>query len=355
LNADSLRIFGLAYFPDDPDGYNLYIQDSPDLEATVIKKMNIETEVLVSVDTLVGPAEGSPRGCEITNQWDIYSWVLLSVVNNAANDRVDIWQIDARKDWFDIGIESGLLNAGNRQEFTLALDATTLPTEVFEGYLHFTHNAYDGVTDIPVRVDVRGPGIPSPFDLAYPQNGDSLRTLQIAFGWQRSNDEEMPAYILHVETRLDTVMLTAEDTTLTVGFDTLEFIFDPDRPLLTWWVYAVSEMDTVRSTSSFVAWYLPVAAPEDDIRVPVEFGIHSVHPNPFNAVTSIEYGIEEAGAARLSLYDLNGRLVNEIHTGVRGRGTYRLDYDSGSLASGIYILRLQSGRRISQQKVSLVK
>ncbi len=161
VGRHDLRVYGLAYFPDDPDGYQLYafhkINEVGDL---MIAKYNIDNDRMVEVANLQHEFGGVAQGCFITNQYDIYSWVFMGVANNGAEDRIDIWQVDARKDWMDIDPTEGVIEAGEQQEFVVTLDATGLPQAPFEGEIVFTHDGIGGETHLPLTLQVGEGGGP---------------------------------------------------------------------------------------------------------------------------------------------------------------------------------------------------
>ncbi len=155
LDRHDFRIYGLAYWPDDPDGKQLYIfHKNNDIADQIIHKMNPDNGDTSFVTTLEPEGGGSPIAAHITNQFDVYSWVFTAVSNNGADDRIDVWQVDARRDWFTLEPITGVLNPEETQEFTLELNATGLPAVRFEADLVFLHNADDGRFILPVTLDV---------------------------------------------------------------------------------------------------------------------------------------------------------------------------------------------------------
>ncbi|MDP8240271.1 MAG: carboxypeptidase regulatory-like domain-containing protein, partial [Candidatus Hatepunaea meridiana] len=137
-SPDGLRIYGIAYWYNDPDGYNLYVFSRGDETDLMVNKMNLENGDLTVV-TEIDMDNGRPGGICITNQLDIYSWVFIGIVQNP--DRVAIWQLATYRDWFRIEPEAGEIEAEGREDFVLTLDATgLLPDNTFEGILVFHHN-----------------------------------------------------------------------------------------------------------------------------------------------------------------------------------------------------------------------
>src|SRR3990172_4625394 len=58
--ASRLRKYGLAYWPEDPDGYKLYIMQRPSGNQSFVTKMNIETGDTVTVFHI--PQDSSSTG-----------------------------------------------------------------------------------------------------------------------------------------------------------------------------------------------------------------------------------------------------------------------------------------------------
>ncbi|MBT7788066.1 MAG: T9SS type A sorting domain-containing protein [Calditrichaeota bacterium] len=157
LNRQGMRMYGLAYWPDSPDGFSIYVYHKDnEIGDNIISKMNPDNGDVELVDILMPEGAGTPAAAFITNQYDVYSWVLVAAANRGAEDRFDIWQIDARKDWFSVDPEEGVVETDEVQGFTLTLDATELPPVVFEGDLVYLHNAIGGETRISVTLQVNG-------------------------------------------------------------------------------------------------------------------------------------------------------------------------------------------------------
>jgi hypothetical protein len=79
------------------------------------------------------------------------------------------------------------------------------------------------------------------------------------------------------------------------------------------------------------------------------------YPNPFNPITQINYSLEKDGLVELEVLNILGervaKLVNEFQT----MGNHNITFDASSLASGVYVYKLQSGDFISSKKMILLK
>jgi len=88
---------------------------------------------------------------------------------------------------------------------------------------------------------------------------------------------------------------------------------------------------------------------------PFEFALFGVRPNPFNDRSTVAFALAEAGVARLALYDLAGREVREIASGRWNAGRHEVGLAAGDLASGTYILRLETPASSRAAKVLLLR
>lgn len=79
------------------------------------------------------------------------------------------------------------------------------------------------------------------------------------------------------------------------------------------------------------------------------------YPNPFNSSTTLKYHLPKTGDVRLSVFDLSGRLVEELFTGRQSIGDYHYLWSGGNLPSGVYFLSLQAGDQRVIQKCLLMK
>ena len=105
---------------------------------------------------------------------------------------------------------------------------------------------------------------------------------------------------------------------------------------------------TVRVVSS-------LSAPDAEQNSPTNFGIVDVYPNPFNSTTSISYNINELMQLTLSLYDVNGRMVNVLHDGIVSAGSYQVTYNADNIESGVYFLELTGNSQQELRKIVLMK
>ncbi len=89
--------------------------------------------------------------------------------------------------------------------------------------------------------------------------------------------------------------------------------------------------------------------------VPTAFGLSQNYPNPFNPTTSIRYEIRDMGYVSLRVYDILGREVAVLVNERKAPGSYSVEFDGSTLASGVYIFRLSAGPYVECRKMVLMK
>jgi hypothetical protein len=86
-----------------------------------------------------------------------------------------------------------------------------------------------------------------------------------------------------------------------------------------------------------------------------KMSLHPNFPNPFNPTTTLSYDLPKAGRTKATLFNLLGQPVRELFDEWQAAGEHRRVIDLRDLPSGVYFLRLQSGRELRQQKWILQK
>ncbi len=91
-----------------------------------------------------------------------------------------------------------------------------------------------------------------------------------------------------------------------------------------------------------------------------EFRLDQPYPNPFNPQTTISYTIPMAGHVRLSVLNINGRLVQELVDTWQSAGYHRIVWDGRNqqgdvLASGVYFALLKVGVYQSIRRMVFMK
>jgi len=78
-------------------------------------------------------------------------------------------------------------------------------------------------------------------------------------------------------------------------------------------------------------------------------------PNPFNPATSINYSLPKDEHITLSVYDVLGRQIQVLFSGVQTAGTHTAEWNAVNSPSGVYFYRLQTGSGDLVKKMLLVR
>lgn len=83
------------------------------------------------------------------------------------------------------------------------------------------------------------------------------------------------------------------------------------------------------------------------------------YPNPFNPSTIISYQLPVSSKVVLKIYDMLGREIETLVNKEQPAGKYSVSFNSASkgnsLASGVYLYRLQAGSSVETKKMVLIK
>jgi len=89
---------------------------------------------------------------------------------------------------------------------------------------------------------------------------------------------------------------------------------------------------------------------------PAKFELHQNYPNPFNPETIISYSLPKKSNVSVSIYDVTGRVVDNITPGFQQAGNHEIRWQAAQhLASGAYIYRIQAGDFVSTKKMILIR
>jgi hypothetical protein len=88
--------------------------------------------------------------------------------------------------------------------------------------------------------------------------------------------------------------------------------------------------------------------------------LHGAYPNPFNPTTRIRFELAAAGPVRLTVYSLDGRRVADLVRDDLPAGAHQVtwqgrDRDGRAVASGTYLLRLETRSEALSSRLTLVK
>jgi photosystem II stability/assembly factor-like uncharacterized protein len=89
--------------------------------------------------------------------------------------------------------------------------------------------------------------------------------------------------------------------------------------------------------------------------IPSSYKLYQNYPNPFNPSTIIEFDIKNYGYVKLQIFDVSGKLVDELVNGKLNPGHYQKTWNAENLSSGIYYSKLVVNGYRSTKKMLFVK
>ncbi|QMU28826.1 T9SS type A sorting domain-containing protein [Adhaeribacter radiodurans] len=78
---------------------------------------------------------------------------------------------------------------------------------------------------------------------------------------------------------------------------------------------------------------------------------HYAYPNPFANSTTITYTLSEDVPVHLAVYSLQGQQLKVLVNEKQKAGTHEVHFDGASLAKGVYLYRLQTGKQNTFSKI----
>jgi photosystem II stability/assembly factor-like uncharacterized protein len=104
----------------------------------------------------------------------------------------------------------------------------------------------------------------------------------------------------------------------------------------------------------------PTTSVKEQPGIPRQLVLHQNYPNPFNPTTVIRYVLPSTQHVTLSIYNILGQEVITLVRGVQQSGQHSVIWDgrgsSGqSVASGVYLYRLEAGGSVVTNKMILMK
>ena len=112
----------------------------------------------------------------------------------------------------------------------------------------------------------------------------------------------------------------------------------------TQYVDYVKEVD-VEDTTSILA---------DPIHIDSRIFEATAFPNPTQGFTTVALDIEQEGQFDIVLYNMNGQIVQNIHSGILSEGRQKFEFDLTDKNSGLYIVKVISQGQNETLKISKV-
>jgi len=93
----------------------------------------------------------------------------------------------------------------------------------------------------------------------------------------------------------------------------------------------------------------------DQPHVIKKYHLSQNYPNPFNPTTQISYAMPKAGYVTLTVYDVQGKVVDTLVNEQQTAGQHAVTWTADGLASGVYLYQLAVEGRVETKKLLLQK
>jgi hypothetical protein len=89
--------------------------------------------------------------------------------------------------------------------------------------------------------------------------------------------------------------------------------------------------------------------------VPINYALNQNYPNPFNPSTKISFDLPKAGAWTLTVFNIQGQVVDTYSGVAESAGSYDVTFDGNGRSSGMYLYKLTAGDYTSVKKMVMIK
>jgi hypothetical protein len=127
---------------------------------------------------------------------------------------------------------------------------------------------------------------------------------------------------------------------------------DPDEQY-TVSVFVTDSLDT--ATTSAAVKINDVVALGESGNLPQKYTLGQNYPNPFNPVTTIKYALPEKSNVEISIFNLNGALVETILNRNKKAGYHQILWNANKVPTGVYFYRIKAGNFSDIKKCVLIK
>jgi hypothetical protein len=177
-------------------------------------------------------------------------------------------------------------------------------------------------------------------------NIDSLPTF-VALYWSRNHEADFNHYLLYRDTSSG-FMPSPENL---IAQPESSFYFDTGISIIRDYFYLVAAVDDQGNATYSGEYQLDLVGIDDDDNSarPIQTGISSNYPNPFNSQTTIVFSVADLGPIPaqidINIYNVLGRKVRTLLSAKKEVGYYSIIWDgredSGDVcASGVYFVRI---------------
>ncbi len=94
---------------------------------------------------------------------------------------------------------------------------------------------------------------------------------------------------------------------------------------------------------------------KNDTKIPSHFSLSGNYPNPFNPSTTISFQLPELSFVNISIYDINGRMLETIINEKVEPGYHTINWNGVHYSSGVYFYKITAAQFSATGKCLLIK
>jgi len=208
---------------------------------------------------------------------------------------------------------------------------------------------------LPPGIDVGTVSIDEPTDRVDQGSVVKPKATVKNFGESPANFDvycEIPGYT----TSMKSVVALAKDGTTQVTFDD----WTPTTPgavTITVYTKLTGDGDVTNDTAKVTVTVVGVA---EDHKLPTAFNLEAARPNPVATWTNIQYALPVNSQVTLAIYDITGKLVKTLASGVMEAGYKSViwngkDNSGKSVPNGLYFIRFETPKYSATRKLVLTR
>jgi hypothetical protein len=203
---------------------------------------------------------------------------------------------------------------------------------------------------------------PSAFSLVTPLDNIAVVNFEnlLRFAWRKSTDPD-PGDAVRYSFFIGPEPTPGSGSTLVTDLsDTTIWINTQVSGVFYWGVTALDNQGNRTPCSQPFKVDIRTDVNDQSTEKPETFELLQNYPNPFNPGTTIRYNLPAPEFVRLSVFDLQGRLIHTLVESKMPAGRHEAQWDGRDAAgravpSGVYLLKIEAGSFIQQRRMTLLK
>ncbi|MBL0060079.1 MAG: carboxypeptidase regulatory-like domain-containing protein [bacterium] len=169
--TNNLDKTGMAWYPDDPDGYKLYVfhWNTQGTGGTLVSKVHPTSGAILAVTTITDQTGDRAGGCDISSNWNSMLTVFGGIFQNSQGDRLEMRQMKFDTDWIGVTpLISSVLPQSSR-DISVSIDPANLRDLTYHVNIVVHNNSLDSLVVLPLTLarylvaDEPTPEIPAQF------------------------------------------------------------------------------------------------------------------------------------------------------------------------------------------------